>query len=127
MAGRYRWPTIAVTGVALALSGFCVWWTFVIYVNYRSPDFTKVSEGPVVGTCVEAVTDDQLKTAWYDKDDWSCTDSSKKHLSNLLATQLHALYYANSQSALDASGARRLRIGIVELSLIHISEPTRPY
>ena len=61
-----------------------------------------------MGTCVEAVTDDQLKTAWYDKSDWSCVDTSKEHLSNLLAAQIHPLYYANSQAALDADGTRVL-------------------
>lgn len=103
---RYRLPTVAVTAVCLVLAGFCVWWQFLGY-DYRSNDFTKVSEGPITGTCVEAVTDDMLKSK-YDKTTWSCTATSKEHLSNLLAVSVHALYYANSQTALDAEGTRVL-------------------
>ena len=105
---KYRWPTIGVTAACIVLAGFCTWWQFVVYVDYRSPDFIKVSEGPILNTCVEAVTNDMLKSAWYDKADWKCTTGSKEHLSNLLAVSVHPLYYAASKSALDAGGARVL-------------------
>ena len=107
-SGRFRWPTIGVTGACLVLSGFAVWWNFQAYVEYRSKDFTKVSEGPVFGTCVEAVTDDMLKTARYDKANWDCSDSSKEDLGNLLAAQIHPMYWADSQGRLDGEGKRVL-------------------
>jgi len=105
---NYRWPTIAVTVACLVLAVFCVWWQFIVYVDYRSADFTKVSKGPILGTCVEAVTEDMLKSARYDKADWDCTETSKQHISNLLAVSVHALYYANISNPLDAEGARVL-------------------
>jgi hypothetical protein len=96
---RYRWPTVITAATALVLAAFSLWWIFIAYADYRSPDFTKVSAGPVEGTCVEAVTDDQLKAAWYDKTDWTCNDNSKKELANLLAVSVHAMYSANAASA----------------------------
>ena len=89
---RYRWPTVIVAATCLVLSAFCLWWVFISYTDYRSADFTKASAGPIVGTCVESVTDDQLKAAWYDKTDWKCNDNSKEELSNLLAVSVHAMY-----------------------------------
>ena len=89
---RYRWPTVIVAATCLVLSAFCLWWVFISYTDYRSPDFTKASAGPIVGTCVESVTEDQLKAAWYDKTDWKCNDNSKEELSNLLAVSVHAMF-----------------------------------
>ena len=92
---RYRWPTVVVAATCLVLSAFSLWWVFLAYADYRSPDFTKASAGPIVRTCVESVTDDQLKAAWYDKTDWKCNDNSKEELSNLLAVSVHAMYDYN--------------------------------
>ena len=105
---RYRYTTITVTALCLALAALTVWFEFAIFSDYRTKDFTKVSEGPIEGTCVEAVVDEQLKSAWYDKSDWDCSDGNKDKLSNLLAVSIHALYYKNSQAALDAEGTRVL-------------------
>lgn len=96
---RYRWPTVITAATALVLAAFSLWGIFIAYADYRSPDFTKVSAGPIQGTCVEAVSTDQLKTARYDKTDWSCTSDSKTELSNLLAVSVHAMYAANAASA----------------------------
>ena len=93
---RYRWPTVITAASALVLAAFSLWWVFLAYADYRSPDFTKVSDGPVLGTCVEAVSVDQLKAASYDKSDWTCNDNSKDELSNLLAVSVHAMYAANA-------------------------------
>jgi hypothetical protein len=103
---RYRFVTITVTALCLVLAAFTVWFEFAAYTDYRTPDFTKVSEGPVTGTCVEAVTEDQLKAAWYDKDDWDCSDGNKENLANLLAVSVHALY--EKSATLDAAGTRVL-------------------
>jgi hypothetical protein len=92
---RYRWPTVIVAATCLVLSAFSLWWVFLAYADYRSADFTKASAGPIAGTCVESVTDDQLKAAWYDKTDWKCNDNSKEELSNLLAVSVHAMYDYN--------------------------------
>ena len=96
---RYRWPTVITTATALVLAAFSLWWIFIAYADYRSPDFTKVSAGPVEGTCVEAVSVDQLKAARYDNTDWSCNSDSRDELSNLLAVSVHAMYSANAASA----------------------------
>ena len=89
---RYRFPTIITTATCLVLSAFALWWIFVSYSDYRSPDFTLASAGPIVGTCVESATDDQLKAAKYDKTTWTCSEGSKEELSNLLAVSVHAMY-----------------------------------
>jgi len=96
---RYRWPTVITAATALVLAAFSLWWIFIAYADYRSPDFTKVSAGPVEGTCVEAVSSDQLKAASYDKTGWSCNSNSKDELSNLLAVSVHAMYSANAAAA----------------------------
>ena len=93
---RYRWPTIITAATALVLACFTLWWIFIAYVDYRTPDFTKASAGPIEGTCVEAVSADQLKAAWYDRTDWTCNSGSKEELSNLLAVSVHAMYAANT-------------------------------
>lgn len=92
---RYRWPTVITAASALVLSAFSLWWIFIAYTDYRSLDFKRVSAGRIDHTCVEAVSDDQLKAARYDKVDWSCTSNSKIELSNLLAVSVHAMYSAN--------------------------------
>lgn len=103
---RYRFATITVTSLCLVLAAFTVWFEFAAYTDYRTPDFTKASEGPITGTCVEAVTEDQLKAAWYDKADWDCSDGNKKNLANLLAVSVHALY--EKSATLDPAGTRVL-------------------
>ena len=96
MASRFRWPAIIVATSALLLAAFSLWWIFIAYADYRSTDFTKASTGPIVGTCVEAVSTAQLSAASYDKTDWSCGDTSKNELSTLLAVSVHAMYAANA-------------------------------
>jgi hypothetical protein len=103
---RYRFVAITVTALCLVLAAFTVWFEFSAYTDYRTPDFTKASEGPITGTCVEAVTEDQLKAAWYDKADWDCSDNNKKNLANLLAVSVHTLY--EKRGTLDADGTRVL-------------------
>ena len=80
----------------MALSGFSLLWIFQSYADYRSPDFTKVSEGPVAGTCIEAASVDQLKSQWLDSSSWNCNDNAKTELSNLLSASVHAMYSANA-------------------------------
>tara|TARA_B110000971_G_C20027580_1_gene509746 strand:+ start:1814 stop:2755 length:942 start_codon:yes stop_codon:yes gene_type:complete len=104
-ASRYRWILISVAAVCMVLAAFTVWFEFAAYTDYRTPDFTKASAGQIDGTCVEAVTDDQLKMAFYDKSDWSCGTNSKEDLSNLLASSVHAMYSANKVT--EYSGAAK--------------------
>lgn len=96
---RYRWPTVIVAASALVLAAFSLGWIFIAYADYRSPDFTTASAGPIEGTCVEAVSIDQLSASRYDKTDWSCGTTSKDHLSNLLAVSVHAMYAAHATAA----------------------------
>jgi hypothetical protein len=98
---RYRWVTITVTSFCLLLSAVTILFEFTAFTDYRTADFIQASEGPITGTCVEAVTDDQLKSARYDRADWACSDRNKERLANLLAASVHALYYANSTNSLD--------------------------
>jgi len=81
------------------LAAFSLWWIFIAYADYRSPDFTTASAGPIEGTCVEAVSIDQLSAASYDKTSWSCGTNSKGDLSNLLAVSVHPMYAANAANA----------------------------
>jgi hypothetical protein len=69
------------------------------YVDYRSPDYTKASAGPITGTCIEAVSSDQLAAAWYDTDSWSCSDGSKEELQDLLSASVHAMYDQHTNAA----------------------------
>ena len=93
---RYRWPTVVTAASGLVLAAFTLWWIFIAYADYRSPDFTKVSKGVVDGTCVEAASVDQLKSMWLDNKDWNCNDNAKTDLANLLAVSVHAMYSANA-------------------------------
>lgn len=113
---RFRWPTIITAAVALTLAAFTLWWTFEIYADQRAPDFTLASAGTIPGTCVEAVTDDQLKILNFDDADWSCKTSSKEQLSDLLAVNVHAMYAANAASAYtgDAKAAYDAVISAVQ-------------
>jgi hypothetical protein len=97
----------------LVLAAFTLWWVFIAYADYRSPDFTKASEGPIAGTCVESVTDDQLKTAWYHKTDWKCTTNSKEELSNLLAVSVHSMYDYNKNVAAYTGDAKEVYDAVV--------------
>jgi len=110
---RYRWPTIVVASTCLVLSAFSLWWVFIAYKNYRSPDFTKVSAGPVLGTCVESVSDGQLKAAWYDDEDWKCNDNSKKNLANLLSVSVHAMYDHNKNVAAYAGDEKAVYDAVI--------------
>ena len=96
---RYRWPTVIVAASGAVLAGFALWWIFLSYTDYRSKDYTKVSEGPVTGTCIEAVSTDQLKWSWYDEDGWSCNTNSKDALQVLLGASVHALYDQHTNGA----------------------------
>ena len=58
-----------------------------------------MSEGAVTGTCIEAVSTDQLKSAWYDKDSWTCNTNSKDALQILLGASVHALYDTHTNGA----------------------------
>ena len=96
---RYRWPTVIVAASGAVLAGFALWWIFLSYTDYRSKDYTKVSEGPVTGTCIEAVSTDQLKWSWSDEDGWSCNTNSKDALQVLLGASVHALYDQHTNGA----------------------------
>ena len=96
---RYRWPTIIIAGVAITLSCFCIWWVFIIFSHYRTPDFTSASAGSIQGTCIEGVSTKQLNSWGLDKTDWTCSGDSKKQLANLLAASVHAMYASNNKSA----------------------------
>lgn len=96
---KYRWPTVITAGTAITLSAFTIWWVLAAYHDFRSADFTRVSGGPVLGSCLEAASDDQLKLSRIDETGWPCSASSKEELTNLLAVSVHAMYRAHVDSA----------------------------
>ena len=87
----YRYIKIAAVAACLALCGFDIYWIFLAYVDFRSPDFLKASKGTISGTCVEAASTAQLQSAWYHRNDWKCDTASQQQLSDLLAMRCTAL------------------------------------
>jgi hypothetical protein len=110
MAGvqRVRYSVAAVALGCLVASAFAIFWTFSSFVDYRSKDFTLVSEKAVAGTCLSAVSATQLKNAKIDSSSWSCSLNAKSELGNLLEASVHALVAANAATAFTGNASRVL-------------------
>jgi hypothetical protein len=94
--------------VSMVLAAFTLYLTFEIVHVYRIPDFTSVSAGPVVGSCIESVTPAQLKLSNYDSSGWVCKVHSKDALANLLAASVHSIVQLHA--AEPFTDARHLRV-----------------
>ena len=93
----YRWITIVAAAASAALCAFAIYFNVMALVKYRTDDFltaTSTKDFTTLGTCVEFITNDQLKGAGYDKSDIECNDANKDSLRNTLAVSVHGIYYA---------------------------------
>ena len=93
---RYRWPAIGCAATTAVLSGFLIWFQFLLYTGYRSNDFTAASIGPVTTTCIEAASLGQIDSLGIKTDSWSCSTTSKDALAEVLIANLHAMTSANA-------------------------------
>jgi hypothetical protein len=96
MVSRYRWPAIGCAGTTAVLSGFLVWFQWILYTGYRSNDFTAASLGAVTTTCVEAASLAQIDGLGIKTDSWSCSTASKTALAEVLVANVHAMSSANA-------------------------------
>lgn len=112
---RYSVAAVALGG--LVASAFAIFWTFSLFVDYRSKDFTLASEKAIAGTCLSAVSATQLKNAKLDSSAWSCSLKTKDELANLLEASVHALVAANAATAFDTANATRVLDSVVSTTL----------
>lgn len=96
MVSKYRWPAIGCSAATAVLSGFTIWFIWILYTGYRTKDFTDASIGPETKTCVEAASLAQIDSLGIKNESWSCTDRDKERLADVLAANVHAMYAANA-------------------------------
>ena len=92
-----KWPALVGAVTTAVWAAFTLYFIFETYHQHRVTDFTSASKGPIIGTCLETVTDKQLKSAKYDESGWNCKTSSKESLANLLTASVHSIYQKSSQ------------------------------
>ena len=94
---KYRWPTVIVSATTVVLACFSIWWIFAAYADYRSKDFTLVSEGPIaVKSCLSAASEKQLTESKLDQTGWTCNTDTKEGLGNLLLASVHGMYQTSA-------------------------------
>ena len=108
----YRWLVIVASAAAAVLSAFSIYFLVLAIAKYRTDDFftaTSTSDFTVLGTCVEVITDSQLRDAGYHKaldstsngcssDD---TKGKQKKMMQTLEASIHPLYYAYFTAGID--------------------------
>ena len=105
----YRFMVILFSAGSAVLCGFAIYFQVMALAKYRADDFftaTRITDFAALGSCVEVITDDQLKSAGYDDVNIECTatdddDGHKKALRNTLAVSVHPLYYAYTTGEKD--------------------------
>lgn len=113
MAVNYRLLTIFGAVACAVLSAFSLVFTVSAFTLYRAEDFLVASEtmdwmNPPGGqaTCVETLTDAQLMSLKYDKEDIECKldddAGNKLKMRNTLAVSVHGLYYVATNKAAEA-------------------------
>ena len=106
----YRFVVIIFAAASAVLCGFAIYFRVMALAKYRADDFftaTRTTDFAALGTCVERITDDQLKAAGYNDLKIACTqsdddDGHKKMVANTLAVSVHPLYYTYLQGAMTA-------------------------
>ena len=105
MAYSPRWITIFASALSAVLSAFSLYFLLTAFAQYRTEDFltaTSTADFAALGTCVETVTDEQLKVFGYEKNDASCAKSNQISghdrkeilMRRTLAVSVHGLYHA---------------------------------
>ena len=102
MAVNYRIITIFSSVASAILCAIALAFTITAITKYRAEDFftaTKTVDFASLGTCVEAVTDAQLKGLKYDDQGIECGEKidrgNRGHMRNTLAVSVHGLYYTH--------------------------------
>ena len=102
MAVNYRVITIFSSAVSAILCAVALAFLVTSITHYRAEDFftaTKTEDFTELGTCVEAVTDAQLKSLDYEKEDIKCNEKldrgNRGNMRNTIAVSVHGLYYTH--------------------------------
>lgn len=102
MAVNYRVITIFSSVASAILCGVALAFLVTAVTKYRAEDFftaSKTVDFTTFGTCVESITEGQLKTLKYHKDDLECNEKvdsgNRGKLRNSLAVSVHGLYYTH--------------------------------
>lgn len=105
MAVNYRIITIFSSVASAILCGVALTFLATSLAKYRAEDFftaTKTHDFTALGTCVEYVTDAQLKSLGYQKQDIECNAKidrgNRGNMRNTLAVSVHGLYYTQYNS-----------------------------
>ena len=74
----YRFVVIIFAAASAVLCGFAIYFQIMALAKYRADDFftaTRTTDFAALGTCVEVITNDQLKAAGYNDLKIACTQS----------------------------------------------------
>lgn len=102
MAVNYRVITIFSSVASAILCAIALAFLVTSITHYRAEDFftaTKTEDFTQLGTCVETVTDAQLKSLDYEKGDIKCNEKvdrgNRGNMRNTVAVSVHGLYYTH--------------------------------
>ena len=100
MTANYRVVVIFVSAAAAILCGVTLTFIITAITEYRAKDFFTASNAKdfsALGTCVEALTDKQLRREKYDDPNIYCgpdrESGNRLNVRNSLSVSLHGLYY----------------------------------
>lgn len=107
----YRWFVIGTSALSAVASAFGIFFLVAAFCTYRAEDFriaTVTEDFESFGTCLEMITDEQLRGAGYHKpDDLDCNDGNKENLERSLLVSVHGLYYAYAKANIRSWTMRR--------------------
>jgi len=102
MAVNYRVITIFSSVASAILCAIALAFTITAITKYRAEDFftaTKTEDFSTLGTCVETLTDAQLKRLKYHEGNIECNEKpdrgNRGNMRNTLAVSVHGLYYTH--------------------------------
>ena len=102
MTVNYRLITIFSSAVSAILCAVALAFLVTSITHYRAEDFftaTKTEDFTQLGTCVETVTDSQLTSLKYEKEDIKCNEKvdrgNRGNMRNTIAVSVHGLYYTH--------------------------------
>lgn len=92
----YRWAVIITAAGSAVLCAFAIYFNVMALAKYRTDDFllaTTTTDFTALGTCVEVITNEQLKSGGFHKMDISDSKDMQKKFRNALLASANGIYY----------------------------------
>lgn len=130
----YRFVVILFAAASAVLCGFAIYFQIMALAKYRADDFftaTRTTDFSALGSCVEVITNDQLKAAGYSDFNIACTqsdtnDGTKALFRNTLGVSVHGLYYTFLQGGMTTENVDVVTSVVSSTINIQISPPPPP-